>query len=66
MTPLKFAVDIKDRILKDQPFKKFMSKDGKTIYLEFYECDLPSITYEFNKTGFKEIIKILTLDGSGQ
>lgn len=66
MSLLKFAVDIQERILNNQPFKKFMSEDKQTLYIEFYECDLPSITYEFNKNGFKELIKILKLDGNDQ
>lgn len=59
MTLLKFAVEIEERILKEQPYKKYMSEDKKTLYLEFYECELPSITFEFNKNGFQEIINIL-------
>lgn len=66
MTLLRFAVDIQERIFKNQPFKKFISEDKQTLYIEFYECDLPSITYEFNKTGFKELIKILKLQGGSQ
>lgn len=59
MTLLKLAVEIEEKILKDQPFNKFMSEDKKTLYLEFYECDLPSITYKFDKKGYQEIINIL-------
>lgn len=61
MTLLKFAVEIEERILKEQPYKKYMSEDKKTLYLEFYECDLPSITFEFNKNGYLEILNILKL-----
>lgn len=66
MTLLRFAVEIQERILNNQPFKKFMSEDKQTLYIEFYECDMPSITFEFNKNGFKELIKILKLQGGGQ
>lgn len=66
MDLLKLAIEIYERLLNNQPFKKFMSEDKQTMYIEFYESDLPSITYEFNKTGFKELIKILKLQGVSQ
>lgn len=61
MTLFQAAYEINERILKEQPFEKYMSEDRKTLYLEFQEHDLPSVTFAFDKETYKDIRKIISL-----
>lgn len=60
MTLFQTAYEIYERILKEQPFEKYMSEDKKTLYLEFQEHDLPSVTFAFDKETFNSIKKIIS------
>lgn len=61
MTLFQTAYEIYERILKEQPFEKYMSEDRKILYLEFKEHDLPSVTFAFDKETYNSIKKIISL-----
>lgn len=53
------AAEIREKILFGHQFKKFRSEDNEFRYLQFYECDLPSVAYKFDKITIQKIILLI-------
>lgn len=62
MCLLLLAAEIHKKIMSGQQFKKYMSDNKTILNLEFYECDMPSVTYRFDKNTFYKLLKLLMED----
>lgn len=61
MTLSQAAYEINERIQKEQSFKKYLGEDKKTLNIEFYEYEIPSITFAFDRSTFDKIKKIISI-----
>jgi hypothetical protein len=53
------AKEIKEKVLLQQDYKILRSDDNKFKYIQFYESDLPSVAYKFDKNTFLKIKKLI-------
>lgn len=54
------AKEIRAKVLLQESYKILKSEDNKFKYIQFYESDLPSVAYKFDKNTFSEIKKIIS------
>jgi hypothetical protein len=53
------ANEIREKILLQQDYKILRSEDNKFKYIQFYESDLPSVAYKFDKVTYLQIINLI-------
>ena len=53
------AKEIKEKILLQESYEILKSEDNKFKYIQFYESDLPSVAYKFDKVTYLQIINLI-------
>lgn len=53
------AKELKEKILLQESYKILRSEDNKFKYIQFYESDMPSVAYKFDKVTYLQIINLI-------